>query len=362
MSALLAALPLLVLSFVAVNALTWRRPRPIAGARVDGVRVLIPARNEAQRIGPALDAAVAQAPVTVLDDRSTDATAAVARAAGADVRSGEPLPPDWVGKPWAVHQLGEGCAEDVLLFLDADVVLMPGAVAAIVAELDTVDVLTAVPRQDTRTFAEALVLPLLVLTYTAWLPLALIERTRDPRVLAANGQVLALRRSTWRALGGFSPARNEVVDDMAFCRAAKERGLRVRFVDGHHLATARMYEDFRTVVRGFSKNVYEGLGGPFALLVALALYLAAFVAPWVALPLGLALEPTLVIPASVGVAANLLTRALLAVRHGHRPVAVLLHPVAVLVLCGIALNSWRWSRRSEITWAGRVYRARSERA
>lgn len=361
---MIAWLPCAVLVMVALNAVTWRRPRPgssSAGAAT-GVRVLIPARNEAHRIGTALRAAVAQAPVTVLDDRSTDGTADVARDAGASVQAGVPLPDGWVGKPWAVHQLGQGCDDDVLLFIDADVALAPGAVAAIVRELDTCDVLTAVPRQATASLAEHLVLPLLHLTYAAWLPLGLIERTRDPRVLAANGQILALRRSAWDALGGFAPARNEVVDDMAICRAAKRAGLRVRFADGHHLGTARMYEDVRTVVRGFSKNLHEGLGSTPALLAAIGLYVATFVLPYGAVLAGALGWTELLVPGLVGVGANLGARLLLAVRHGHHPASVLLHPLAVLALCAIALNSWRWARSSRIEWAGRVYPARAGRS
>jgi chlorobactene glucosyltransferase len=359
---MIAVLPWVVAGFVLVNALTWRRPRPVAGASTTSARVLIPARDEALRIGPALAAATAQAPVTVLDDRSTDDTAGVALRAGATVISGEPLPAGWVGKPWAVQQLGQSCPEDVLVLLDADVVLAPGAVAALVDELRTADVITVVPRQVTGTLAESLILPLLHLTYEAWLPLALIERTRDPRILAANGQILAMRRATWDRLEGFGSARNEVVDDMAFCRAAKAAGLRVRFVDGFHLGATRMYDDASSLVRGFSKNLHEGLGSTPALIAAVALYVVTFVLPYAAALAALAGLPVALGPALAGVAGNLFARVLLAVRHRHSVLSVVLHPLAVLALCGIAANSWRWSRRSAITWAGRVYRARSERA
>lgn len=359
---MIAVLPWVVASFVLVNALTWRRPQPVPGAPAIGVRVLIPARDEALRIGPTLAAALAQAPVSVLDDHSTDDTVGVAMRAGATVISGKPLPADWIGKPWAVQQLGQSCFEDVMVLLDADVVLAPGAVAALVDELRTADVITVVPRQITGSWAERLILPLLHLTYEAWLPLALIERTRDPRILAANGQILAMRRETWDRLGGFRSAQNEVVDDMAFCRAAKAAGLRVRFVDGFHLGATRMYDDVQSLVRGFSKNLHEGLGSTPALLAAVALYVVTFVLPYAAALAALAGLPVALGPALAGVAGNLFARGLLAVRHRHSLLSVVLHPLAILALCGIAANSWRWNRKSAITWAGRVYRARSERA
>ncbi len=361
-------LPLLVAAIVLVNALTWVRPRPLLGderagghdrnTREPRVRIVVPARNEALRCGPPLRAACEQADVHVLDDGSTDGTAGIAKAAGATVTVGEPLPGGWVGKPWALQQLGDAAVRDgvdILVLLDADVVLEPGAVAAMVRELDTCDVFTAVPRQAMGSLAEELVLPLLHLTYVSWLPLSLVERVSHPGVLAANGQILAMRTSTWSELDGFSRAAGAVVDDLMFCRAAKAAGCRVRFADGTLLGTCRMYEDFGTVVRGFSKNIYEGLGGPVALWAAILLYLVAFVVPYGVLLAGVLGVPGVLVPAAIAVVANLAIRLWLAMRHGHPLLSVLLHPVGVLVLCGIALNSWRWSRSAAISWAGRTY-------
>jgi hypothetical protein len=44
-------------------------------------------------------------------------------------------------------------------------------------------VVTAVPRQRTGSFGERMMIPLLHLSYVAWLPMPLVYRTRDPRVL-----------------------------------------------------------------------------------------------------------------------------------------------------------------------------------
>ena len=96
--------------------------------------------------------------------------------------------------------------------------------------------------------------------------------------------------------------------------------------------------------------------------MALSLYFAAFVAPYLALPLTPVVWPEALAAAAVGVGANLLLRLALAVRFRHSPVSVLLHPVAVLALCAIALNSWRWHRRGQVWWRGRAYPARGSRA
>jgi hypothetical protein len=207
-------------------------------------------------------------------------------------------------------------------------------------------------------------IPLLHLSYVAWLPMPLIYRTRDPRVLAANGQLLMIRRGALEAVGGWSRVRAELVDDMAMCRAVKQSGRRVVFADGDRMAECRMYPNATELMRGFTKNFYEGIGGhPLAMIVVMGLHVVLFVAPYVALPLALATGAgQLAAAAAVGVAANVCLRLIMALRYGHSPLSVLLHPVAVLAMMGVLGNSFRMSRRGDIRWRGRSYSARAERA
>jgi Glycosyl transferase family 2 len=130
----------------AVNAALLRRP-PADGPRRPARRVslLLPVRDEAHRVEPCLRSLLAQdvAEVVVLDDESGDGTAEVVRAAaGGDPRvrllSGTAPPPGWLGKPHACQRLADAAdpRSDVLVFVDADVVLRPGAVGAAGATLD----------------------------------------------------------------------------------------------------------------------------------------------------------------------------------------------------------------------------------
>ena len=217
------------------------------------------------------------------------------------------------------------------------------------------------PRQETRSLLERLVLPLLHLTYASWLPNALVYASKDVRFLAANGQVLAIERSAYEAIGGYAAVKHEVVDDMALCRRAKEQGFRVVFADGHLLARCRMYASNDALWKGFTKNLYEGIGGSlFALTAVTGLYAAAFLAPW-ALAAASASWSALALPAAVGVAANLTQRSFLAARHGYGPDSVLLHPLGVLVFLAIAIDSARRTRQGRIEWSGRTYAERSKR-
>lgn len=371
--ALLAAPPLLVLLNVAANLVVWPRGQP-GGSFRGRVSVLIPARDEAENIERCIRAVFSGFLVPnetiVYDDASTDATAAVLERLQRSyptlrVLHGEALPPGWVGKPHASHHLAEAATGDLLVFLDADTVLAPSGLARLADVVERYDVgLTSFGvRQITGSPAERLLIPLLHLTYLAWLPLPLVWRSSDPRFLIANGQLLAVRRSAYQAAGGWAAVRAEVVDDVAFARRVKRSGGRVVFADGSRIAASRMYQGGRELRDGFAKNLYEGIGGrPAALALVLMLYLWVFVAPYLALGYGLAAAMAWIAPAATGVAANVLLRMVLAVRFRQPPEGVLLHPLSVLGFAWIAVASYTWSRRNDIRWRGRSYGSRESRS
>ncbi len=384
LSAILALPPLASLGLVVFNSLFWTRGRalPAAGlAAPGGVSVLIPARDEAANIERCVRAvAAARGPITeiiVYDDGSTDGTGAVLARLQTDVPrlrviNGGTLPEGWVGKPYALHRLSARAESDLLLNIDADVTLHEDGVLRMLSLLGAAEqvpgglgaaLVTAVPRQRTDGFVERMMIPLLHLSYVAWLPMPLIHRTRDSRVLAANGQLLLVRRSALEAVGGWARVRTALVDDMALCREIKSSGQRVVFADGHEMAECRMYPDAPSLWRGFAKNFYEGIGGnPLALVLVLGLHLVFFVAPYIALPVALLLGAgEVATAAAIGVAANLALRLIMAVRYRHSPLSVLLHPLAVLAMMGVLLESFRWSRRGDIRWRGRSYAARAQR-
>ncbi|MEM7674477.1 MAG: glycosyltransferase family 2 protein [Myxococcota bacterium] len=362
-----ASLPLIMTLF---NLATWRRGRP-DGCMPGSVSVLIPARNEALNIDACLAAVQASRhpilEIIVYDDDSTDDTAARVEArASRDSRvrlmRGADLPRGWAGKSHACHSLAQAAQGDVLLFLDADVQLSPDGVARLASEYQDLraDLVSAIPRQQMHTWAEQLVLPLLHLTYTSWLPLILIHSHRNPRFMAANGQVLSIKKDVYWSTGGFEAVKDNVVEDMAFCRWVKASGYRVAFCDGFHVASCRMYSSSREVWEGFSKNLYRGIGAkPHALLGVFGLYVSCFILPYILLiiasPEATGKVDALWAAASIAVAANLLTRILLAARFRQPLLGVVVHPLSIAALLIIGLNSYRWHVRGMIRWRGRVY-------
>jgi chlorobactene glucosyltransferase len=370
---LLAAPALTALAVTGVAAFGW--PRGARGAPLGGpVSLLVPARNEERNIEASLDAARAQPveEILVYDDMSGDRTAAIVDRVSRDdprVRriEGSPLPDAWVGKVHACARLAEEATGTWLVYQDADVRLEPGGLERLgwlARHLDA-DVVTAVPRQVLGSPLEGLLVPLLHLIYTSWLPAPLIWLTSDPRVLMANGQVLAVRRDALLAAGGWASVRREVVEDMAICRRFKEAGLRVVFADGHAVARCRMYRSGREVWAGFAKNLFEGLGDSAGgLAAAILLHLWAFVLPALALALaGLGVGgEELWLGGLLGVTANVLQRGWLTVRHAQPGWSALLQPLAVLVLAVLAIDSWRRSAQGRIEWRGRTYKRRASRA
>lgn len=206
--------------------------------------MVVPARDEAARIGPCLDGLAADpavGEVVVVDDRSQDGTAQVARARGARIVEGRPLPEGWVGKQWALRQGLEAAARDVVVLLDADTRPRPGLVGAMVEELTGSDLVSVAPRFQCRGAAlQALHASMLCSLTYRFGPLGASERPRPSRVVG-NGQCLGVRRDALLRSAGLERTRANMTDDIALLRTLSADGWRVSFVDGADLLEVEMY-------------------------------------------------------------------------------------------------------------------------
>jgi hypothetical protein len=320
------------------------------------VSVLVPARDEADRIGACVSALLASSglqdlEILVLDDRSSDGTAdVVRREAGVRLLPGAEPPPGWLGKPHACQQLADAATGSVLVFVDADVVVAPEGIAATVALLRSagLDLVCPYPRQVAVTAAERLVQPLLQWSWLTTLPLRLAERSPRPSLVAANGQLLAVDTAAYRRAGGHAAVRGEVLDDVALLRALKASGGRGVVADGTDVATCRMYDGWSSLRDGYTKSLWSAFGTPAGAAGVVGLLGLAYVVP----PLA-ALRGSRV--GLAGYAAGVAGRAVVARRTRGRVMPdSLAQPASVAAFGWLTLLSWRARRRGSLRWKGRT--------
>jgi hypothetical protein len=351
------------------NLLILKRPRPGPGP-LPGVSVLIPARNEEARIALAVSAVLASRGVMleclVYDDQSTDRTADIVRELAAwDDRvwliQGPPLPPGWVGKNHACHQLSERAHHEILVFVDADVVLDPDALAALAGVMprDGPALVSGVPRQITGTFAELLAVPLIHFLLYGYLPLARMRRSRSPAYGAACGQVMAVRADAYALAGGHAAIRRWLHDGIMLARTFRRAGLATDLVDLTDLATTRMYTDATQVWNGFAKNATEGMARPLALPIWTVLLGGGAVLPPLLLLgcLAFNLHGGAMALAALGTAIGFATRALFAWRFDQDWRSVASHPLGVAYVLAIQYSALFAALRGKAppAWRGRTY-------
>ncbi len=375
-SELLPALPWLV-PFISLVRLANNRPNlsDVPPATGPLVSVVIPARNESATIATVARSVLASTyqplEILVVDDGSSDDTAAiVSRLALEDSRlrlvSGQPLPDQWYGKPWACVQGYREARGDLLLFTDADTRHAPELLARAVGALgaERADLVTVAPRQRCESFWERVVMPQIWLLLGVRYHPSTVNRARRERDVIANGQFILLPRASYEAVGTHEAVRQEVAEDLALAQAIHRAGRKIHFAFAERLMETRMYQSLPDMVEGWSKNVY--LGGrqsfpeePVLRLLVPGMLLGAFLF-WLIPPTVLAmtgfgggLGP------AAAVATALSTLFWMLISYGMKiPVWYgLLYPIGALVALYIAARStWRGERRVE--WRGRRYGGR----
>ncbi|ADP80390.1 glycosyltransferase [Pseudofrankia inefficax] len=349
----------LVAAHAAVNTQIWRRPPP-ARPVAERVSVLLPARDEAERIGACVAAVLASTDVPNLevivhDDASRDATGAITAAfAAADPRvalqRGAGPPDGWLGKPHACDRAAAAATGTVLVFVDADVTVEPDAVARTVGLLREagLDLVCPYPRQEALGVLERLVQPLLQWSFLALLPLRAAERSRRGSLSAANGQLLCVDAAAYRRAGGHASVRAEVLEDLALLRAVKRAGGRGVVADGTDLAVTRMYRGAGELRDGYAKSLWAAGGGrPAASAAQLGLLGWLFVLPALAALRG---SRAGLAGYLAGVAGRLVTAR--ATRGRGWPDAAA-HPVSIGALAWLTGLSWWRHRRGTLRWKGR---------
>ncbi len=328
----------------------------------DSVSILLPLRDEAHRVEPCLAALAAQdcSEIIVLDDNSSDGTAEVVRRVlGGDARlrlleDGSEPPAGWLGKTWACARLAAQATGQVLVFVDADVVLSPDATlqARRMLERADYDVICPYPRQVAVGIIGRLVQPLLEWSWLTTLVLDRAATSTRPSTATGNGQFLMIRRRAYAAAGGHSAVRSDVIEDVALVRAVKRVGGTGGMADGSLLATCRMYDSDQELIAGYTKSLWSAFGSVPGAVGAVGMMGMVYLMPAIAVLVGPTRTERLLGLAGYGAAAA--GRVAVARRTGQRVVPdALAHPFSIAAFAGLVATSFRRRRAGQLSWRGR---------
>ena len=247
---------------------------PAPPERCGKVSIIVPACDEAQTIGPALQSLLAldypDLQIVIIDDRSRDGTGDVAtRAAGGDPRvlieRIDHLPDGWLGKVHALHRGVARADGEWLLFADADVILAPSALRKAVGCCDAAgyDLLSGLPEiMPSRSLADVVIDfigPLSAALYQPWK----VSDPADDLALAAGAFIL-IRRSAFAKTPGFEWLQLEVADDQGLALLLKRHGGRLGFVNLVGEVFLPLYPSLADMTRKTQKNWF-GIAGRFSL-------------------------------------------------------------------------------------------------
>jgi hopene-associated glycosyltransferase HpnB len=263
------------------------RPGTAAGRRVVAV---IPARDEAELLPLAVTSLLQQRyrgplDIVVVDDHSSDDTAAAAQAAAAacgyadrlTVASAAPLPPDWTGKLWAMHQgiaVARRSNPDYLLLTDADIVHSPDTLVALVsrAEDSGADLVSLMVWLNCASVAERLLIPAFVFFFFKLFPPRWVADPRR-RTAAAAGGCMLVRLAALDRMGGVADIRGEIIDDCALARRIKQGGS-IWLGAAADTRSVRPYHSVQPIWSMIMRSAFAQLGYSPAMLLATMVLMA----------------------------------------------------------------------------------------
>lgn len=243
------------------------RPQLAKPAFLGKVSVVVPTLNEAERIAPCLEGLSRQSyevrEVIVVDSYSTDATPDLVKAKQQQdprfrLMNDDPLPTDWVGRPWALHNgfLASAEQSEWVLGIDADTQPQPGLVASLLetAIVHDYDLISLSPQFILSYPGEIWLQPALLMTLVYRFGAA-GETNSAPERVMANGQCFFCRRSLLVQVNGYTSAKRSFCDDVTLAREIAAQGAKVGFLDGANVLKVRMYEGAAETWREWGRSL-----------------------------------------------------------------------------------------------------------
>jgi len=267
------------------------------------VAAIVPARNEAQTVGQAIQSLLQQdyaAPLHIflVDDHSSDETANIARRAAQQagrpdcvtiVEAG-PLPRGWTGKLWALSEgikAAESFAADYYWFTDADILHLPDNLAGLVARAEAggFDLVSLMVKLRCESFAERMLIPAFVFFFFKLYPPAWVARM-DKRTAAAAGGCILIHPRALTRIGGIAAIRDQLIDDCALARAVKFGGP-IWLGPTSKASSLRAYGSFKDIGRMIARSAFTQLRHSALLLCGVIIAMTiTYVAPPLLLGMG----------------------------------------------------------------------------
>ncbi|MEB3293351.1 MAG: glycosyltransferase [Synechococcales bacterium] len=216
-------------------------------SKVPSVAIVVPARNEADMLPISLRSLLSQDYpgdffCVVVDDHSTDQTAAIAQQIAQDYQqnqqpdvppgdrftllSAKPLPPGWTGKLWALDQGVRYAIQqwqpDYLLLTDADIQHSPQNLHRLIhrAVGDRREMVSLMVRLRCQSGWEKLLIPAFVFFFAKLYPFRWVNHPKRKLGAAAGGCSL-IQRSALERIGGIAAIKDALIDDCTLAQTIK---------------------------------------------------------------------------------------------------------------------------------------------
>ncbi|WP_246945006.1 glycosyltransferase [Bacillus pinisoli] len=341
----------------------WSLPIPVSSSRsTDGLpflSIIIPARNEEGRISPLLQSLQEQRfrqfEILVVDDDSSDNTAAIAKSYGAKV-----LRNPGAGKSSACWHGAEQAKGKWLLFLDAD------------TKFTSVDGLTNLLHFYQKKGAKGI---------TALQPFHTVERLYEHISVVFNiivvvgmnlftiwgsrfktagsfGPCILCNREDYFLSGGHKKIEGAIMDDLALGEAFLEQNLPVRCLGGKGIISLRMYpEGVGSLIEGWCKSFAVGSKSthPLVMLMVIFWITGSFITSGALISSIIDWNPTAIMFSGILYILYMIQTAWFASRVGNFRWAVFaFYPILFLFFVGIYLYSFiRVNVFHSVKWKGR---------
>ncbi|OWA34167.1 4,5-dihydroxyphthalate decarboxylase [Saccharibacillus sp. O16] len=341
----------------------WSLPVPRSSSRSEAglpfVSIVIPARNEENRIRPLLQSLrqqrFRQFEILVVDDDSTDGTAAIAESLGAKVLRGE-----GAGKSSACWYGAQQASGSWLLFLDADTKFEDedglSRLLHFHQEQGARGITALQPFHTVERLYEYISVVFNIIVVVG-MNLFTVRGTRF-KTAGSFGPCILCNREDYFVSGGHHKIEGAIMDDLALGEAFLEQDLPVRCLGGKGIISLRMYpEGLGSLIEGWCKSFAVGSKSthPIVMLMVIFWISGSFIAASTLIASIMQSNPAAIVAGGILYMLYVVQTAWFAGRVGNFNKAVfLVYPIWFAFFVGIYLYSFiRVNIFHSVNWRGR---------